>query len=396
MIGFQKLAAVLTAALLLWGCGASVDYISVPQSQVDDAKVVGFSKIRFWGDTGGEDLAAHMNERWEQSKSRYGRLSRASRSGRFTLALLSISGGGANGSFGAGVLNGWTKKGDRPQFEAVTGISTGALIAPYAFLGTTYDEQLEAVYTTISTKDVLRKKGIGGVLTGTSYADSTPLYNLISSHVTPELLQKIAKEHKKGRRLWVGTTNLEAGRPVIWDMGKIAASGHPEALTLFRKILLASASIPGAFPPVPINVTVDDVAYQEVHVDGGTTNQAFLYPGQLRATRRMKRAPKAIPKVYIIRNAKVRPEWKKVEGQTLAIAARAVDTLLTSQGDADMYKIFAITKRDGFDFNLAYIPLEFEFPKSEPFDNAYMNALYDTGYNVGLGGKSWIKNPYGF
>jgi len=389
--------AVVAISLSLPACGARVDYISVPEPQVENAKVGGYSRIRFWGDEAPDEISTMIAEKNEQSKSRFQAKRKKSRNGKLNLAFISISGGGANGAFGAGLLNGWTKKGDRPEFEGVTGISTGALSAPYAFLGSAYDNRLKDVYTTISTKDVLVVKGISGVLGGTSAADSTPLYNLISKHVTPSLLVKIAAEHAKGRRLWIGTTNLEAGRPVIWDMGEIASSGRPDSLTLFRKIMLASASIPGAFPPVTIKVNVDGVNYQEIHVDGGTTNQAFIYPGQLSIKTYSKAGiAKAERRIYVIRNGKVRPEWKKVKGQTLSIASRAVDTLLTSQGDSDMYKIFAITKRDGFDFNLTYIPLDFVVPINEPFDKAYMNKLYDLAYTRGVNGIKWQKNPYSF
>jgi hypothetical protein len=151
------------------------------------------------------------------------------------------------------------------------------------------------------------------------------------------------------------------------------------------------------FSPVTINVNVQGVKYQEIHVDGGTTNQAFIYPGQLSVKNSRRRAVvKADRRIYIIRNGKVRPEWKKVKGQTLSIAERAVDTLLTSQGDSDMYKIFAITKLDGFDFNLAYVPLDFDFPSNELFDKTYMNALFDLAYAEGVKGIRWRKNPYGF
>jgi predicted patatin/cPLA2 family phospholipase len=393
----QRFAVTALAVVALTGCGARVDYISVPELDVENARVGGYGFIRFWGDEAPEKLKDVLVEKTQQSKARFESKKKKSRDGKLRLSFISISGGGANGAFGAGLLNGWTQKGDRPEFEGVTGISTGALSAPYAFLGSAYDARLKEVYTTIMTKNILIAKGIAGILGGTAAADSSPLYQLISKHVTAGLLVKIAAEHQKGRRLWIGTTNLEAGRPVIWDMGAIASSGNPNALNLFRKIMLASASIPGAFPPVTINVNVQGVNYQEIHVDGGTTNQAFIYPGQLSVKNSRRGAVvKAERRIYIIRNGKVRPEWKKVKGQTLSIAERAVDTLLTSQGDSDMYKIFAITKRDGFDFNLTYIPLDFDFPSNELFDKTYMNALFDLAYAEGVKGIRWRKNPYGF
>ena len=192
--------------------------------------------------------------------------------------FLAISGGGDNGAYGAGFLNGWTAAGTRPEFKVVTGISTGALIAPFAFLGPKYDHVLEKVYTTSSQKDIFKKRGIAAWLFGDSMADTRPLASVIESYVTRALLDEIAAEYAKGRILLVGTTNLDSLEPVIWNMTAIAASQDPRAVPLFRSILLASASIPGAFPPVMIDVNLDGAKYQEMHVDGGTIAQVFLYP----------------------------------------------------------------------------------------------------------------------
>jgi len=184
--------------------------------------------------------------------------------------FLAISGGGANGAFGAGFLNGWTASGMRPKFKIVTGISTGALIAPMAFLGLQYDIKLEKYYTTVSTKNIMNVQGwlgIMSILTGESYASTRPLQHLIAELVDDNVLKEIAKEYANGRRLYIGTTNLDTQRFVVWDMGAIAASGCPGSLKLFRKVMLASASIPGAFPPVYFDVELNGRKYDEMHVD---------------------------------------------------------------------------------------------------------------------------------
>ena len=196
-------------------------------------------------------------------------------------SLLAISGGGDNGAFGAGVLVGWSESRTRPSFKIVTGISTGALIAPLAFVGPEYDPLLAEMYTTIGQSDIFEKRPVLAGLVSDALADSMPLRNLIAKYVDAKLVARIAEESRRGRALVIITTNLDAGVPVIWNIGAIAESGRPEAIGLIRKILLASASIPGFFPPVMFDVTVDGVAHQEMHVDGGASMQTFLYPAAL-------------------------------------------------------------------------------------------------------------------
>src|SRR5207248_4738421 len=193
--------------------------------------------------------------------------------------VLVLSGGGAYGAYPAGILCGWTEAGTRPGFDVVTGVSTGALVATLAFLGPSRDADLRRVYTTVTSKDVFeeRRPEVAGVL-GESLADSKPLERLINSVADERLLAEVAAEHAKGRRLYVGTTHLDSRRLIVWDMGAIATRGGPVYLTLFRKVLLASASIPGFFPPVRVPVEVDGKAYEELHVDGGVTAALFFRP----------------------------------------------------------------------------------------------------------------------
>ncbi len=209
-------------------------------------------------------------------------LSYADRAGMKELGpanYLAISGGGANGAYGAGLLTGWTALGTRPEFKGVTGVSTGALMAPFAFLGPARDPELERFYTTIGKKDVMRSRGLVSAMLGESFYDSTPLLRLIRGVLTPEMVAAIAREHsEKGRLLCVATTNLDVPVGVLWNVGAIAASGYKDAPELIAKILLASASIPGAFPPVMIDVEAGGEHFQEMHVDGGTVAQVVFYP----------------------------------------------------------------------------------------------------------------------
>ena len=306
--------------------------------------------------------------------------------------FLAISGGGDNGAYGAGFLNGWTASGTRPEFKVVTGISTGALIAPFAFLGPKYDYVLERVYTTTSQRDIFKKRGIINGLFGDSMADTRPLAKVISSYVNRQLLDEIAAEYAKGRILLVGTTNLDSLEPVIWNMGAIASRKDPQAISLFSSILLASASIPGAFPPVMIDVNLGGTHYQEMHVDGGTVAQLFLYPPSVSVAG----APPRKRVAYIIRNARLDADWASTERRTMSIAMRAIDSLTRTQGIGDLYRVYATTNRDGIDFNLTYIPASFDVPHKEMFDTAYMKALYDVGMNAAKSGYQWQKYPPGF
>ena len=310
------------------------------------------------------------------------------------IAMLAISGGGDNGAFAAGFLNGWTKEGTRPQFKLVTGVSTGALIAPFAFLGPAYDKKLKEFYTSISLKDIAKKRSILAVVTNDAMADNTPLKNLVKKNIDQAMLDAIAAEDAKGRMLLVGTVDLDARRPVIWNITKIAASRRPGSLELARSLLIASSAIPATFPPVMIDVEVGNKKYQEMHVDGNTAAQVFVYPAAVR----LKEVAETVGvhrerKLYLLRNARLDPEWAQVERRTLPIAAQAISTLIQYQGIGDLYRIYSVTQRDGIDFNLAYIPPTFETPHKAEFDTVYMRALYDVGYSMAEKGYIWTKKP---
>ena len=307
---------------------------------------------------------------------------------------LAVSGGGQNGAFGAGLLNGWTAAGNRPEFTFVTGISTGSLIAPFAFLGPAYDPVLKEIYTKYSTDDLIRKRGPLQIITSASAADTAPLRALIVRYVDAKVIAAIAAEHRKGRRLWIGTTNLDAGRPVLWNLGEIANSNDPKAPGLIHDILLASASIPGAFPPVVISVEADGKKFDELHVDGGTTQQVFAYPAGIdwrQVIARLK-VPRP-PDLYVIRNAFLQPDYSPTKQKLIPIAGRSIDALLRTQGIGDLYRMYSNAEHDGVRFHLAYIPDDFTMKSKEAFDPAYMGALFDLGYQLGKSGKEWHAAP---
>ena len=310
--------------------------------------------------------------------------------------FLAISGGGDNGAFGAGLLVGWTARGDRPEFKVVTGVSTGALTAPFAFLGPDYDDALREVYTTISAEDVLRRRPFLEIIFGDSAADNDPLWQTIARYADDEMMRRIAEEHDKGRLLLIATTNLDAQRPIVWNIGKIAKSSHPDALNLFHAVLVASAAIPGAFPPVMIDVEANGEPYQEMHVDGGAISQVFLYPPSLNIEEIAEQydvAERRKRELYLIRNARLDPEWGNIERRIFTIAGRAISSLIQSQGLGDLYRIYLAAERDDIDYNLAHIPESFEAEREEEFDTVYMNKLFDVGYAMALEGYPWEKYP---
>ncbi|HKR87332.1 MAG TPA: patatin-like phospholipase family protein [Phenylobacterium sp.] len=392
--GLRLGLAALASTWLVAGCTTPVRQPAVPAALAVQAQPGSYA-IRYRVARDSSDFAEAARESlrrelaWRASQGQTGPLPPA--------YFLAISGGGDDGAFTAGLLNGWTARGDRPEFKVVTGVSTGALIAPFAFLGPKYDDVLKSVYTDVSQKDIFKRRNIISAFFGDAMSDTTPLYKMISRHVDRALLDKIAAEGARGRVLLVGTTLLDTPEPVIWNMTAIAASQDPGALELFRKVLVASAAIPGAFPPVMIDVELNGVHYQEMHVDGGAMAQVFAYPPTLNVLDVARREGVERKRVlYIIRNARLDAEWANVQRRTLSIAGRAISSLMMTQGIGDLYRIYATTQRDGVDYNLAFVPSSFDTPHKEQFDTTYMRALYKVGYDLGRAGYPWQKTPPGF
>jgi predicted patatin/cPLA2 family phospholipase len=387
---------LLVLLLLITGCADMTRLDAVPADVKEGATVLGMNDIRYWGD----EASTKLVDDAVQAYQREVRLRQASgAAGDVPPAqFLAISGGGENGAYGAGLLVGWTATGTRPSFKLVTGISTGALTAPFAFLGSAYDRQLQEVYTTLSGKDVMQPRGYLAVLLQDAISDNTPLRRTIARYVDQAMVDAIAAEDAKGRVLLVATTNLDARRPIIWNITKIAASGHPRALELIRDVLVASAAIPGAFPPVMIDVEVNGKKYQEMHVDGGASAQVFVYPPSLsRTTAQFSGQQRERQRrVYVIRNARLDPDWAQVDRAVFGILERTVTSLIQTQGVGDLYRIYLSAQRDGIDFNLAYIPETFTTPLNEPFETAYMRELFGVGYDLAVKGYQWAKVPPGY
>jgi len=382
------LVVFISISFLLSGCTAIPIRKSLPEELGEAAHIPDIPRARVWGDEKPSYFEEWFAQSREELMNRYpGIMGREHN-------YLAVSGGGANGAFGAGLLVGWSAAGTRPEFTMVTGISTGALAAPFAFLGPAYDTQLKEMYTTYSTKDLVKMGNILKAISGYSAIDTTPLRNLIAKYINHQIMEAIAAEYRKGRALWIGTTNLDAKRPVIWNIGVIAASGGPEALELIHKVILASASIPAAFPPVFIEVEADGDRYDEMHVDGGTASQIFLYPAGIDWGRVAQRLEvNGTPRAYLIRNSSLEPEWETVSPKILPIAGQSIVSLIRTQGIGDMYRIYLNCMRDGLDYNPAYIPEDFDPEPSEAFDPVYMGKLFDLGYRLAKEGYPWSKAP---
>ncbi|TXN06235.1 alpha/beta hydrolase [Methylobacterium sp. WL64] len=302
---------------------------------------------------------------------------------------LALSGGGGDGAYGAGVLNGWTASGTRPEFTLVSGVSTGALIAPFAFLGPAYDAYLTEFYTSGVAGELVTSPSISNILFGSGLFGDGRLRNLIARYVTPELLTAIAEEHAKGRRLMVVTTNLDSQRSVIWNMGAIASSGAPNALDLFRDVLAASASVPAVFPPQMIDVTAADARFQEMHVDGSVVTPVFTLPQTL-LLRDGKIRTGGKANIYVVINGRLEPDFEVTKNNTLSIVERSFTTASRARSRATLTATYALARSNGMSFNLTYI--DEDGPKASAakgFDTAYMRALYQEGLGKGRTGTFW-------
>lgn len=392
-------AFVVVVAFSLSGCGLARKRHPLLDTTTAIQPVMGLRDVRDWGDR----LSPVLQHSLAQGDRDY----RAWRKARHLppetdISILALSGGGADGAFGAGVLYGWAAKGTRPEFRVVTGVSTGALSAPFVFLGEKYDPVLQKLYTTTKTKDIFLLKNILHILFGDSVADTSPLRQLVRDYVTPEMLTELAREHARGRRLFISTTNLDAQRNVVWDIGAIAASGHPKALNLIREVMVASASIPVAFPPVYIPVEKDGKVYDEMHVDGGVISQfivydAYLLPKEIEEDAKAYETYKAIRKnVYVIINNKLGPVGEAVSPHLYPIATRSIATLIKSQAKGSLAYSYLLTKRDDFSLHYIVIPESFDSLSAEPFDPVAMRKTFNLGFSLGKEGASWESLPPGY
>jgi predicted acylesterase/phospholipase RssA len=368
------LFAVLTAVSTLAGC-SSLPRTAYTASDAASSRVLNLGELRWYAD---EPASAFL------------RTNVSSRAG--PLSYLALSGGGADGAYGAGVLNGWTAAGTRPEFSVVSGVSTGALIAPFAFLGPAHDATLRDVYTSGIAESLLNTPSIVHAVFGSGLFGNTRLRELVARYIGQDMLAAIAAEYARGRMLLVVTTNLDTQRTVIWDMGRIAAIGSPQALDLFRDVLAASASIPVVFPPMLIDAEANGHRFQEMHVDGGVTAPVLTLPeafllrnGAFASGLRMN--------IYVLINDKVERDFQLVPNSTIGIAARASASVMKTQIRSVLYETYDFARRNNFGFNLTYIARDLPSPGSSGFETSYMRSLYQYGFDKAKAGNFWAKAP---
>lgn len=377
----MKTAAALLACalgLLAGGCvtGARLDW---PATPIETGVVPGYPA---------EMRTVHPSlEVFEKAyRERIARARRASRDG--SLDVLALSGGGAGGVFGAGALVGWTASGTRPQFEVVTGVSTGSLVAPFAFLGPTWDGKLEEAYTGGLSENLLDSGGIGSLFRVGMY-ESDRLYELVNRFVTPQMIAAIAAEHRRGRILLVATTNLDTEEPVFWDMGELANGGGEKARKLFVDVLVASSSIPGVFPPVMVEVEGEVGRYDEMHVDGGVTVPFFIAPGIAFLSPGSFDGLKG-GNVYVIINGQLESQPQRTPANTVEMVMRSSNLALMRMARSELLLAGAFTRSNGMGYRFTAMPASYPFEGPMNFEQGVMRELFDYAKSCAANGQIWI------
>jgi predicted acylesterase/phospholipase RssA len=380
------LAAAATACT-----GFAPPRTAVPSDLYEDAGPASVASARFWGDTSTPPQRAKaratylkaVSDKWEAA----GRPEEG-----VEMNFLALSGGGPDGAFAAGLLSGWSVSGTRPRFDLVSGISVGALIAPFVFAGPEHDATLRAMFTEFRTENIAIMQPISALFGSLGIADTTPLRRTLSRFVDEEFLRQVAEVDLSGRSLLIGTTNIDAGRPVIWDMGRIARAGNVE---LFRDVMMASAAMPGIFPPVEIEVEAGGERYSEFHVDGGVTHSVVALP---RGYEQVVSADLEFPvrqTFYVIQNNALEPPYSPVDSWLPSIAARSLSTLIRGQTAGDLLTVYYEAETSNSAFRMIYVPSEFQAASAADFDQEYMRGLFTAAYEDALDGITWHNRPPG-
>ena len=381
----HNLLIIITCILALSGC-AHMRH-AVPENLVGRAVVVGMPDIRYYT---GKSVSSFMRQSLADSFKDEGK-SGYLVDGIKTYPVLLIGGGVSNSAYGIGLLQGWSKSGSRPVFKIVTGYSSGSIIAVATFAGKVYEGRIANLFTSISSKDVQKKKSMFSILFGDSVYSSAPLAKKIDDIVDEDLMAKIAGEHKKGRRLYVGTTDFDAQGFVVWDMGALASKGGFDSVKMFRKIILASCAFPAMLPPVYFQVEAGGRRYDEMHVDGGVASGLFYIHQLMEGVE--SRGFKT--RVYVLNLCYMSPHSRQVEDNMVDMTSRLIETNGVSKMIGDTYRIYAYAKEKGWDYNLAYIPEDFKPNQKEMLDKQEMQRLFKRGYDDAVEGYKWHKAPPG-
>jgi len=394
---FTHITLVLATSLIS-SCANELFRTPVPPELEEVVEVANMPHVRAWGDSFDpawqDDVVQSIRDEPEGLFPR-------GPNGEFQYSGLALSGGGEHGAFGAGFVKGWSASGTRPVFKVVSGISTGALIAPFALLGPEYDDTLEEVYTEVTADDILLKKSILGAYWRESLASNQPLRNMVEEYITDEVIDAIGVAHNNGQRLLIGTTNFDAQRAVIWSMGAVANSRHPDAYDLFRNILVASAAIPVLFPPTFFEVEAGGEVYDEMHVDGGTMGQMVYFGSTIdwRAALREvsgEQEPVDNSVLYIIIDGEIDHHYDVVPRRLVPIANRTITTMIKASALSSLYKMFLHAKFNGYDFRYVSLPKSYEPLDDTPYDPEEMRRMFRIGHKMGLKGDSWLSTPLEF
>jgi hypothetical protein len=395
----NAIAGLMLGALaaVLSGCGTALTRNAPPVELMSHAKIPDMPDVRAWAGRRSPAMELDLEESFRQETREDFPVGS---DGLIRYPHLALSGGGPNGAFGAGLLNGWTSTGQRPVFKIVTGVSTGALMAPFAFVGSSEDEALREFYTTTKSSDIFTppRSLLRQLLSGEALADTGPLAALIAKHVDAEFLRQIAQAHAHGRRLYVGTVDLDSQRFIVWNMGRIASYANDEALALFRKVVLASASIPVAFPPVFFDVEVQGVRYDEMHVDGAVAANVFYNGGVFSSPAARQRVGRAEGRedIYIIHNGQLGPVAAVTPRTLRGIAMRVFESAAKAAVVGDLFRIYAASLHEQAGFHWVTLPDGVELAGNQLFDPIKMQQLYDIGYRAARAEQVWSTIPPGW
>ena len=363
----------------IWITCSLVDCSSLPRvpftrAQQDVARIPGISDARIWAD---DPTALARTAPFSEGQHK-----------PTSIDVLALSGGGAEGAFGAGLLVGWTEAGNRPEFSIISGTSSGALIAPFAFLGASHDPTLRELFTSGIAETLLRVDGLNAIF-GSGVFKTEPLKLLVAHYIDENLLNLVAAQHRRGRRLFIVTTNIDAQRTAVWNMGAIAASDYSGRLQLFRDILVASASAPGLFAPAYIEVQAGNTLFQEMHVDGAVTSNVLAVPESV-LMQKVAFSDTAKPKLYIIVNGKITPDFAVIGDGTLSIVARSFYSTVKANTRNTLIATYDFARRNGWQFRLAAIQPDYPMTSTTfNFDTDYMRGLFNLGFSMGRTGQQW-------
>lgn len=395
---------ILSLSTMLLACSNIEQRNPAPQEVSHTRDQVETNAVRYWGDVPIPIEQYVLNE--TARRNTFDASLIVDENGKpKTQHHLIISGGGASGAFGAGLLNAMSDNRTRPEYRLVTGISTGAILGLYAFLGEEYDHKIREFYTELSDEDLYQTRSIWQLFSSSSLLNTKKFEQKVREEVDGQLLAKVKSEHLRGRTFLVKTTNLDSQRPVIWNMGAIALSDSDDAEYLFESVLIASAAIPGIFEPVLIPTKVNGKSYDEMHVDGGVVAQAFFLPEDLDIDTISNIEKVEFSKlginiegenksaVWVINNARIGSSWQPIPLQLTDIMGRSISTMIKYQGRNNLTQIYQQSQLTGSSFHLLYIDDKIpSAPEDAPFSQEYMQYMYCYGYTRGLDPRHWLES----